>query len=293
MRSRKTIIKKWNSNLGNLQVSTIKTKVIADVIKQEVQAGRNRQAQTLRSVIIDVFKEAKAAGEYPSEFPNPAVDINNPHAIVTRVRLADIDEFNKILNSTNNRDPWQRNAMLLALVTGQAREDLAVARFKRTKDWYIQWDKYLIAKSQQKIGVMPYSFVEGDYYYATRQKTGALIRIPLNLRLDAIGMTVGQVIKQCRDMVAKNILHHTRVNTYCKRGDAVHKDTVSRMFARARKKLNRKYIGTPPTYHEIRSLSERLYSAQGLDTQSLLGHKDARTTARYHDMRGADWIEVN
>lgn len=31
--------------------------------------------------------------------------------------------------------------------------------------------------------------------------------------------------------------------------------------------------GSPATFHEQRSLSERLYKEQGLDTQKLLGHK--------------------
>lgn len=51
-------------------------------------------------------------------------------------------------------------------------------------------------------------------------------------------------------------------------------------------------ILTPPAFHEIRSLSARLYSEQGTDAQALLGHKSPDMTAIYRDVRGAEWIEV-
>jgi integrase len=41
--------------------------------------------------------------------------------------------------------------------------------------------------------------------------------------------------------------------------------------------------GKPPSFHEIRSLSERLYRAQGMDTQTLLGHRCRRMTDKYND----------
>lgn len=41
-----------------------------------------------------------------------------------------------------------------------------------------------------------------------------------------------------------------------------------------------------PSLHEIRSLSARLYRDQGIDVQTLLGHKDAEVTSLYLDDRG-------
>ena len=142
---------------------------------------------------------------------------------------------------------------------------------------------------------MPYSFVEDGYYHATRQKTGALIKIPLNLKLDTLGLTVGDVIEMCKSHVKSNyILHHTVKRTTNELGDPIHKDTLSRGFARVRKASKLEWASPkPPTFHEIRSLSERLYKAQGINTQDLLGHKDQRTTDRYHDLRGSDWTEVS
>ncbi|HCJ5889806.1 TPA: integrase, partial [Klebsiella pneumoniae] len=43
---------------------------------------------------------------------------------------------------------------------------------------------------------------------------------------------------------------------------------------------------------EQRSLSERLYREQGIDTQKLLGHKTMKMTDRYNDDRGKEWIIV-
>ena len=50
--------------------------------------------------------------------------------------------------------------------------------------------------------------------------------------------------------------------------------------------------GTLATFHEQRSLSERWYKVQGIDTQKLLGHKTPGQTARHHDDRGKDWITI-
>jgi integrase len=46
--------------------------------------------------------------------------------------------------------------------------------------------------------------------------------------------------------------------------------------------------GTRPSLHECRSLAERLYREQGIDTQTLLGHKSMKMTDKYNDDRGLD-----
>lgn len=44
--------------------------------------------------------------------------------------------------------------------------------------------------------------------------------------------------------------------------------------------------GEWPSLHEARSLSERLYRAQGINTQTLLGHSSQEMTDKYNDDRG-------
>ena len=69
---------------------------------------------------------------------------------------------------------------------------------------------------------------------------------------------------------------------------------LQRLLKKAREKCGIKWEpGTAPTFHEQRSLSERLYREQGLDTQKLLGHKSRKMTDRYNDDRGKDWIIVD
>jgi integrase len=70
-------------------------------------------------------------------------------------------------------------------------------------------------------------------------------------------------------------------------------NTLATNFTKAREKANIDWgAGTPATFHEQRSLSERLYSEQRLNTQLLLGHKSRKQTDSYHDDRGKNWITV-
>lgn len=46
-----------------------------------------------------------------------------------------------------------------------------------------------------------------------------------------------------------------------------------------------------PTFHEQRSLSERLYEDQGIHTHQLEGHSSGRITAQYHYNRGRDQVK--
>ena len=50
-------------------------------------------------------------------------------------------------------------------------------------------------------------------------------------------------------------------------------------------------MGIAKLFHEIRSLSGRLYD-DAIDTQALLGHSDPKTTALYLDSKGTEWISV-
>ena len=141
--------------------------------------------------------------------------------------------------------------------------------------------------------IKPYPFIEGDFFHVPQQKTRALIKIPLALRLDCIDITLGDVVARCRKhALSQFLVHHTRRGTNQEIGDPVHLNTVSKGFMKAREKSGQKWEGSPPTFHEQRSLAERLYRDQGLDTQRLLGHKSAKMTAVYNDSRGAEWLEI-
>ncbi|RJF57272.1 hypothetical protein D4100_00235 [Serratia inhibens] len=79
-----------------------------------------------------------------------------------------------------------------------------------------------------------------------------------------------------------------------KPGQSVDTSSLSRSFLETRQAagVNPPKNGTAPSFHEQRSLAERLYSAQEIDTQTLLGHKTQEMTDRYHDDIGADWTTL-
>lgn len=49
---------------------------------------------------------------------------------------------------------------------------------------------------------------------------------------------------------------------------------------------------TPPTFHELHSLSLRLYRDQVVNAQALAGHKISDMTSVYRDVRGDEWAKV-
>ena len=68
--------------------------------------------------------------------------------------------------------------------------------------------------------------------------------------------------------------------------------TVSGGFASAGDKTGLRWE-KPPSFHERRSLSGRLYAEQkGINVLNLLGHMDVKTAALYIDSRGAEWISA-
>lgn len=287
---RKNILFRIEQTLGALPIREITVKHCAELIGRYVKEDKNRMAQSIRSVLIDVFKEAIADGEADN---SPAEKTRNPVAIVQRSRLT-LDAFQSILTAAEqNLDPWVANSMLLALVTGQAREDIALALKKKPRNWESLYKQYLQDKAAKKNPTIPPSYVDDGYYYATRRKTGALVKIPLSLRLDAVGLSVGDVINRCNDNIfTQYLLHHSKRRTTANVGDAIHKDRLSKRFASARELAGLTWPAEPPTFHEIRSLSERLYKKQGINTKDLLGHREEKTTAIYNNARGAEWIEV-
>lgn len=254
------------SDFSKKPLQSVTTKDCSEFIDGAAVSRGPRMAGVIRSCLQDMFREAGVKGHVDGGF-NPVTITRKPTATVQRDRLS-LEQFLNIRK--NVRHPWAANAMNLAIVTGQRREDIALAKFTDIKD---------------------------GYWYCEQGKTGMKIRIPLTLRLNALELSVGDVIKQCRDnVVSPYLIHHTKPRTMSKPGDAVWKDTISKAFASAREKagIECQEGKEPPTFHEIRSLSERLYEKElgGAFTQKLLGHKSAKMTAVYHDSRGSEWLDI-
>lgn len=250
---------------GMKPISSVDVRDIAQILEEYLSAGQPRMAQVVRSVLIDVFKEAQHYGEVPPGH-NPALATKQPRRKITRQRLS-LAEWQKIFDIADKKHQYMGNAMLLALVTGQRLGDLSKMKFSDI------WD---------------------DHLHIEQEKTGSKIAIPLSLRLNAINWSLRDVIARCRDYaLSPYLIHFFRATSQAERGAQVKANTLTMNFSKARDLAEIDWgTGTPATFHEQRSLSERLYKVQGIDTQKLLGHKSPNQTARYHDDRGKDWINI-
>ncbi len=253
------------ASVGMKLISSVDVRDIANILDEYISAGQPRMAQVIRSVLIDVFKEAQHAGEVPPGH-NPALATKQPRRRISRQRLS-LEEWKRIFDIADGSHKYLSNAMLLALVTGQRLEDISRMKFSDI------WD---------------------DHIHVIQEKTGSKIAIPLSLRLNAINWSLREVIARCRDYaVSPYLIHFFRATSQAERGAQVKANTLTMNFSKARDKTDIDWgDGSPATFHEQRSLSERLYKEQGIDTRKLLGHKSQQQTDRYNDDRGKDWTTV-
>ncbi len=243
-------------------ISALDISEITDAVKAE---GHNRMAQIVRMVLIDVFKEAQHAGHVPPGY-NPAQATKQPRNKITRQRLS-LEEWKTIYEFAEHQQPYLQCGMLLAIVTGQRIGDICNMKFSDI------WD---------------------DMLHIVQEKTGTRLAIPLSLRNEVLDISLRDVVSKCRDaVVSKYLVHFRHTTSQANRGDQVSTKTLTSTFKKARDKSCLAWDeGTAPTFHEQRSLSERLYREQGLDTQKLLGHKSKKMTDKYNDDRGKDWLVV-
>lgn len=247
----------------DVAVSRITTKDCAEVIDAIITEGKERTAQAFRSFLLDCFDRMIAKGKRTD---NPAQVLDGVKVKVKRARLS-FDVFLKLYKATENTR--LRNAMALAIVSGQPRESICGAKFQDIKE---------------------------GCWWNERGKTGARIMLPLELRLDRFEMSLEDVVKQCRStgVLSHYLVHQHERGAWKRPGARTHVDQLTREFSEELAKLpGLKWAGkNAPTFHEIRSLSGRMYKEQGnVNPQELLGHKDARMTAIYTDGRG-EWVRV-
>lgn len=200
----------------------------------------------------DIFSEAVGYGWIDR---SPAHTIKAPKVRVQRVRLS-LEQWRLIhAHAEEHMPPWVSRVMVLALITGQRRSD---------------------------IGKMKFSDVWDDHLHVEQAKTGARLALPLSLRLDALGMTLGEAIENCRSYYVGTEYLIRKHN-----GKPPVLASLSARFEEAREAvLPECKTGLPTSLHECRSLSERLYRAQGINTMVLLGHKHQAMTDVYNDDRG-------
>lgn len=261
IKSRRSLDRKIVTALGNMACSQVTVQDVAELVARETEAGKMRSGQALRSRLVDAFTHAVQLGWADA---NPAAVTRAPVVKIQRGRLT-LDTFTRIYEIAPQVSEWLQRAMRLALITGA--------------------DRSTIAGLQR-------SMSDGEWLTFTRAKTGARIAIPLRIRLEALGWTLGDELRQRTGIVSPYLVHHVNVWGNAPAGSKVHPDRISHAFTQARKLAGIQDEGAP-TFHELRSLSKRLYDAQGgIDTKALLGHADEKAARKYADPRGAEPIRV-
>lgn len=255
------------AKLGGILCKDLRVKHCADFLEAFVADGKDRTAQALRSRLLNVCRKGMALGWMER---NVAEATEKKIAAVRRGRLS-LEQFIKIRDVAEH---WLPFAMNLALVTGQDRSTLAAAL--RTDVTRARADPSRDLLTLQRIKT---------------QDTNAPVAIPLDIRLDAVGLSLRDVLAQ-RPAVLRStkLICHTRQHADTYAGDPLHPDTISKAFTEARQRARIPDVSpdghTAPTFHEIRSLAKRLYDEQGnVDTKALLGHKSDQAAAIYSDAR--------
>lgn len=242
-------------------IEEITVKDIADAMDRLTK----RSAQQFRQVAVDLFKTAAGRGLIEN---NPAELTNKPVVKKTRQRLTR-EQFDAVHKAA---PLWLQNAMDLALITLQRREDVVLIKFDQIKK--DENALYLVQKKTQK-------------YDAAYLKIN-------------IGESLERVLANCRDDIASPFLVHRSPARRIRRADMhwtqIKPELVSRTFKEITdeldvfKGINRE---SRPTFHEIRALGIKEYKDLGLDPQQLAGHSSERMTRNYDsDHDEIRWIEV-
>jgi len=220
-----------------------------------INAVHKTQPPLSKRLLIEAKAVFNAALNYGWIDRNPAAQVKALPVTVQRNRLT-LEQWHLIkAHADAHQPPWVSRMLVLALVSGQRRSDLAKMRFDHV------WD---------------------DHLHVKQIKTGSKVALPLNLRLDAIGVSLGEAIEACRDYAVGDDFLLRKHN-----GMPPVDASLSARFEEAREAaIPLCKTGSPVSLHECRSLSERLYRAQGINTMILLGHSTQQMTDLYNDDRG-------
>ncbi len=263
MKIRMNQLNTLNGEFGRSGIAMITTREIAVFLESYVECGKRSMAVALRSLLMDVFREAVVEGIIDK---NPVEPTRTPAPEVKRERLS-LESFIAIRQAASSMGGWLVNAMNIGLLTGQRRED--VTR-------------------------MAFSDISEGRIFVTQGKTGHKLALPLSLELTSAGVSLESVIDSCRSNNPSDSLIYSSVRRGGRKPGAITPDGLTQAFADARELSGVNFGPNPPTFHEIRSLASRLYEVEnGEDfAQRLLGHKNISMTKKYLDSRGQEYVMV-
>lgn len=255
--------RQWTAKAGKKPVDAITIRDCAEMLDSLTPRASNQ----MRAVMIDVFNHAAAKGLVPD---NPAANTIPKIEKKTRKRHTMVG----LLAIREASPAWLKNAIDIALITGQRREDILAMKFEHIQEGYL----YLVQEKTKKASNAGY------------------LRIKMTPQLKA-------VVARCRDDVASPFLIHRKPD----RLDAKQRESkehwtqveerfLSRAFKEARdiaKPYKDWSEAQQPGFHEIRALVEHLYKKAGKNAQQLLGHADEKMTKNYgKDHHDIVWNEV-
>ncbi|NIF20297.1 tyrosine-type recombinase/integrase [Candidatus Pantoea multigeneris] len=263
MKIRNNQLKTLCAEFGTKAIENITTREIAIFLDSYIESGKKNMAAALRSLLLDVFREAIVEGVIER---NPAEPTRTPTPDVKRERMS-LEQFTVIRSAAQSMSNWLANAMDIALLTGQRREDISKMTFDDIRDGRI---------------------------FITQGKTGHMLAVPLSLTLNVVSLSLDQVVERCRAGNPSEFLIYSTVRKGGRKPGAVLPDAITSAFADARDKTALEFAQSPPSFHEIRSLASRLYAAEKGEefAQRLLGHKNMSMTKKYLDSRGQEFDMV-
>lgn len=246
------------------------TRLDVDGYLNAAEAQTPASIAMVRSRLSLVFEKAITAGYIETNPVNGTEKRYAPNA--QRMRMT-LPMWQSMFDYANERPEYRplASALLLMILTAQRIEVISQMEFSHEKN-----GEFLITSNKARGGNDP-----------------VRLALPVSLKLDDVPYTLAEAIKRCRlTLVASRYcVHQLRSHQKVKKGDPMRPQGIEKMLADVRDALGivppPDSALTPPTAHEVRSLSARLYYRQfGFEfVHRLLGHKDEETTRRYLDER--------
>lgn len=248
------------SKIGTTVLKEVSTRTIANFLKTYDDEGKARMGQAMRSLLLDVFREAIAAGWCDR---NP-VEVTRAERVATKRERLSLEQFMAIYAKAREEGPeWMVHCLELAILTDQRRGDLAKMKYRDIKDGCLN----VIQQKNKRT-----------------DEIGHKVAIPIELSI--AGFSLPATIAKTKNVISQYLIHHTKQVGRAKIGSKVRAASLQQEFARLRELVG--IVGeNPPSLHEVRSLSARLYTGKYGEefANALMGHKSAKMTKLYLDER--------
>lgn len=250
-----------------------------------IKCQHKRSAQIYATIYERLLLVARAKGLIEFRATNPASDLLAIKHVVQRSRC-DEQSFASVQNLYTDKEVVYKLANELGLATKIRKMDLVLMRNKKGCDWEKRVKRY---EENKNLGLKrrlkysdykkfaPYSYLDDDNQELVvyQLKTSNIIRIPYSHKIGNEYLTVGDVVERIKSVCDKSsdyLLHHTKNIGMAKIGAPIHPNTLSRKFTEKVRNLGFDWLNkTPPTWHELRSLSIRIeddYRKLGLTAET-------------------------